>query len=85
MIRPTEVFHFYFILKQKLLLPHNNSSCQIVYNKIKREEIKPRRQGRRRGVASWIGHYYLWACRRARSAVSDRSRVYEYAASIKEQ
>jgi hypothetical protein len=63
----------------------NNSSRQIVYNKIKGEEIKPRHRDRRRGVAGWSGHYYLWACRRARSAASDRSRVYEYAASIKEQ
>jgi hypothetical protein len=63
----------------------NNSSHQIIYNKIKEKEIKPRHQDHRRGVAGWSVHYYLWACRRARSAMSDRSRVYEYAASIKEQ
>jgi hypothetical protein len=63
----------------------NNSSCQIVYNKIKEKEIKPRHQDCRCGVDGWSVHYYLWACRRARSAASDRSRVYGYAASIKEQ
>jgi hypothetical protein len=63
----------------------NNSSRQIVYNKIKEKEIKPRCRDHRRGVAGWSNHYYLWACRRARSAVSDQSRVYQYAASIKEQ
>jgi hypothetical protein len=62
----------------------NNSSRQIVYNKIKGEEIKPRRQDRRCSVAGWSGHYYLWACHRAHSTASDQSRVYEYAASIKE-
>jgi hypothetical protein len=99
MVRPTEVIYFYFILKQKLLPPQaqihtitlelqtsdNNSSRQIVYNKIKGEEIKPRRRYRCRDVAGWSDHYYLWACRRARSTASDQSQVYEYAASIKEQ
>jgi hypothetical protein len=32
-----------------------------------------RHQDHRRGVAGWSDHYYLWACRRACSAVSDRS------------
>jgi hypothetical protein len=63
----------------------NNSSHQIVYNKIKGEEIKLRRPDCRRGVTGCIGHYYLWACRQACSVVSDQSQVYEYAASIKEQ
>jgi hypothetical protein len=37
-----------------------------------------------RRLAGWSGHYYLWACHRAYSVVSDRSRVYEKPASIKE-
>jgi hypothetical protein len=35
-------------------------------------------------LAGWSGHYYLWACHRARSVVSDRRRVYGKPASIKE-
>jgi hypothetical protein len=46
------------------LTEHNNKS-----------QIKPRRGGRRR-LAGWSG-YYLCTCRRARFAVSNRSRVYE--------
>jgi hypothetical protein len=44
-----------------------------------------RHRDRCRGVAGWSGHYYLWAFRRSHSVVSDQSRVYKYAASIKEQ
>jgi hypothetical protein len=82
MVRPTEVIDFYlkninyYRLRRKFTryTLENNSSRQIVYNKIKDEEIKSRqshRWDRHRGVAGWSVHYYLWACRRARSAVSD--------------
>jgi hypothetical protein len=44
------------------------------------EEIKPHHR-----LAGWSGHYYLWACHRARLTVSDWIRVYEQPTSIKEQ
>jgi hypothetical protein len=64
MIRPTEVTDFYlknknyYRLRRKftrytseLQTLDNNSSRQIVYNKIKEKEIKSRRRDHRRGVA----------------------------------
>jgi hypothetical protein len=38
----------------------------------------------RRRLCGWSGRYYLSACRRARSAMTDRTMVYEKHASIKE-
>jgi hypothetical protein len=47
------------------------------------ESIKKRHRRRHRRLGGWSGHYYLLACHRARSAVSDRTTVYEKPASIK--
>jgi hypothetical protein len=76
MVWPMEVIDFlkknrnYYRLRHKftqytseLQTSDNNSSCQIVYNKIKEKEIKPHGQDHHRGVAGWSVHYYLWACR----------------------
>jgi hypothetical protein len=64
MVRPTEVIDFffenrnYYRLRRKftrytseLQTSDNNSSRQIVYNKIKEKEIKPRHRDCHRGVA----------------------------------
>jgi hypothetical protein len=61
------------------IVHHIHCNTCITYNK---KEIKLR-QGHHH-LASWSGHYYLWMCHRARLAVSDRSRVYEKPALIKE-
>jgi hypothetical protein len=47
-----------------------------------KEAINKRR--RRHHLGGWSGLYYLSACRRAHSTMSDQMMVYEKPASIKE-
>jgi hypothetical protein len=65
---------------------HPSIRIQTVHNEVYNtllhhiEEINVRRHS-----AGWSGHYYLWACHRACSAVSYQRWVYGKPASIKEQ
>jgi hypothetical protein len=63
------------------IVHHTHCNTCITYVVNRKKEIKPRRGHHR--LPCWSGYYYLWTCRRARSAVSDWSQVYRKPTSIK--